>query len=151
MMEARKRARFSSKRIESDEIEEILMEEESDEELDELNELIYSPEHVSSTSDETEEVEVRFRVRRPGDSPNVIDFTGPQSGINKTAAPNITTDSSPFSIFILFFLQIFQILLQESNRYFHQYMTTQDTPGPSVLSPDITMEELYRVIPHQVS
>ena len=146
MMEARKRARFSSKRIESDEIEEILMEEESDEELDELNELIYSPEHVSSTSDETEEVEVRFRVRRPGDSPNVIDFTGPQSGINKTAAPNITTDSSPFSIFILFFLQIFQILLQESNRYFHQYMATQDTPGPSVLSPDITMEELYKFL-----
>jgi hypothetical protein len=89
-----------------------MMEEESVEELEELNEFIEPTENISSSltlSTEAEEREIRFRDRRPEDSPKVLDFTGPPSGINRSAAPNITAQSSPFSIFILFFQQIFQM------------------------------------------
>jgi hypothetical protein len=150
-MEAEKRINYYSKRLEGGEIEEILIEEESDEELEEINDLIHPPENASSSSssssseeeEEEEEEEMRFRVRRRGDSANILDFTGYPNGINRTAAPDINATSSPFSIFILFFQRVFQILLEESNRYFHQFLATQNNPGPSVQPPDITIEELY--------
>ncbi|PNF34306.1 hypothetical protein B7P43_G15809, partial [Cryptotermes secundus] len=149
--EPQKRAQYS-KLLDAEELEEILMEEESDEELEDINKvepqgnMSSSSSPSSSSSDKAEETEIRFRDRRPGDSPNVLDFTGPPSGINRSAAPNINAQSSPFSIFILFFQQIFQILLQETERYFHQFMACQDAPGPSVQPPDITIEEIYNFL-----
>ncbi|PNF29671.1 PiggyBac transposable element-derived protein 4 [Cryptotermes secundus] len=150
-MEPQKRARYS-KRLDAEELQEILMEEESDEELDDINDFtdprpgILSSSSSSSSDNEAEEPEIRFRHRRPGDLPKVLDFTGPPSGINRSAAPNINSQSSPFSIFILFFQQIFQILVQESNRYFHQFLARQDAPGPSVQPPDVTIEEIYNFL-----
>jgi hypothetical protein len=141
-MEPHKRARYYPRHFEPEEIEEILMEQESDEELDEVDEFQSS----SSSDSEAEEIETRFRARRPGDTPNVLNFTGPPSGINRAAAPNISDQSSPFSIFILFFQQVLQIVLQETNRYFHQFMAFQDIPGPSVQPPNITIEELYKFL-----
>ncbi|PNF32629.1 hypothetical protein B7P43_G17893 [Cryptotermes secundus] len=149
-MEPQKRARYS-KLLNAEELEEILMEEESYEELEDISDFIEPRENMSSSSSssssssdkEAEEMEIRFRDRRPGDLPKVLDFTGPPSGINRSAAPNISAQSSLFSIFILFFQQIFQILLQETNRYFHQFMACQDGPGPSVQPPDITIEDIY--------
>jgi hypothetical protein len=117
------------------------MEKESDEELQEPNEFFEPRENISSSSgNEAEEVEIRFRARRPGYSPKVLDFTGPPSGINRSAATNINAQSSPLSIFIVS-RQIFQILLQETNRYFHHFMACKDAPGPSVRPSDITIEE----------
>ncbi|PNF40877.1 hypothetical protein B7P43_G15531 [Cryptotermes secundus] len=127
-MEPQKRAQYS-KLLNAEELDEILMKKESDDELEELNEFIEPREN-----------------RRPEDSPKLLDFTGPLSGINRSAAPNINLQSSPFSIFILFFQQIFQILLQETNRYFHQFMACQDAPGPSVQLPDVTIEEMYKFL-----
>jgi hypothetical protein len=72
-----------------------------------------------------------FHAKRAGATPNVSDFTGLPNGLNQSAAHDINTESSPFSIFILLFRQIFQTTLGESNRYFHQYMATQDTTSPS--------------------
>jgi hypothetical protein len=140
-MEPQKRARYS-KPLEPDEIEEVLMDEESDEELEETDELMES--HVQSSSSEdkesTEETEVMFRARTAGDSSNVFDFTGPPHGVNRSAASDINAESSPFSIFILFFRQIFHIILFETNRYFHQYMASKDTGSTSSQPPDITIE-----------
>ena len=93
-----------------------------------------------------EETEIRFRDRRLGDSPKVLDFTGHLSGINRSAAPNIIAQSSPFSIFILFFHHIFQILVQETNRYFHQFLASQEAPGPSTQPPDVTLEEMSKFL-----
>jgi hypothetical protein len=101
-----------------------------------------SSEEEEEEEEDNEELEMQFRVRRWGDSANILDFTGPPNGINRTAAPDINATSSPLSIFILFFQQIFQILSEQSNRYFHQFLATQNNPGLSVQPPDITMEEL---------
>ena len=87
------------------------MDEDSDEQWEERDE-----------DDDTEEIEVMFRVTRAGDSSNVFDFTGPLNGVNRSAVSDINAESSPFSIFILFFRQVFQIILTETNCYFDQYV-----------------------------
>jgi hypothetical protein len=69
-----------------------------------------------------------------------LNFTGPPSGVNHSAAPDIIAESSPFSIFILFFRQVFQIILTETNRYFHQYKSSRATGRTSSQPPDITVE-----------
>jgi hypothetical protein len=104
-MEPQKHARYS-KPLEPEEIEEVLMDEESDEELEEKDELMESRVQSSSSSDEednAEETEITFWARRARESPNIFDFTGPPYGVNRSAAPDINAESSPSSIFIHFF------------------------------------------------
>jgi len=96
-------------------------------------------------SDE-DEIEIEFRDRRETDTANIHDFTGLPNGIKQSAAPNISPESSPFTIFFLFFHQIFVILLRETNRYFHQYVAYLDEAGKTAQQPDVTMEELYRFV-----
>jgi len=48
--------------------------------------------------------------------------------------------SSPVSIFMLFFVEIIQLLMEETNRYRHQYLDTLDK-GQSPLS-DVTVQEM---------
>jgi len=72
-----------------------------------------------------------------------LNFTGPPSGVNRSAASDINAESSPFSIFILFFMQVFQFILTETNRYFHQYMSPRATGSTSTQPPDITIKEIY--------
>ena len=84
------------------------MEDESDEELEELNELVEGSENASScasssspppSSSGEEEIEIEFCHRRITDTANIHDFTGLPNGIKQSAAPNISTESSPFTIF----------------------------------------------------
>jgi len=86
-VEPQKRAKYS-KSCEPDEIEEVLMDEESDEELEETNKVMEPLVQSSSSledADDTEETEVKFRATISGDSSNVLDFTGPSNGINRSA------------------------------------------------------------------
>ena len=104
-MEPNKRAEYS-KSLDPEEIEEILMDEESDEELEDRDEVVKPRVQSSSSSEDedvAEETEVAFRAIRAGDSSNFLNFTGPPNGVNRSAAPDINAESSPFSIFILFF------------------------------------------------
>jgi len=119
------------------------MDEESDEELEDTDEVVEP--HVQSSSssedeDDAEETEVAFRATKAGDSSNFLNFTESPNGVNHSAASDINAESSPFSIFILFFRQVFQIILTETNHYFHQYMSSRTT---SAQPPDITIEEMY--------
>ena len=84
-MEPQKRGKYS-KLLEPEEIEEVLMDEDSDEELEEIDERMQSS-SSSEDEDNTKETEVMFRTRRTKDSSNVFDFTGPPSGVNHSAAP----------------------------------------------------------------
>ena len=100
-------------------MEELLM----DEELEETDKVMEPLVHSSSSSDnedDTEKTEVTFRSTRAGDLSN---FTGPSNGVNLSAASDINAESSPFSSFILFFRQIFQIILTETNYCFQQCMS----------------------------
>jgi len=136
-MDPQKRGKYS-KLLEPEEIEEILMDEDSDEELEETDERTQSS-PSSEDEDNTEETEVVFRTRTAKDSSNVFDFTGPPSGVSRSVAPDINAESSPSSIFMLFFRQIFQLILEETNRYFRQYTAPKNTASTSAQSPDITI------------
>jgi hypothetical protein len=129
-MEPQKRAKYS-KPLEPDEIEEVLMDEESDEELEETDELMEPRVQFSSAEDEdnTEDTEVTFRSRTAGDPSNVFDFTGPPKGVIRSAASDIYEESSPFSISMLFFRQISQIILHETNRYIHNTGHAKENKG----------------------
>jgi len=116
------------------------MDEESDEELEDRD-AVMEPRVQSSSS--SEETEVAFRATRAKDSSNFFNFTGPPNGVNQSGASDINTESSPFSISILFFRQVLQIILSETNRYFHQYMSSRTTGSTSAQPPDITIKEMY--------
>jgi len=147
-MEPHKRAKYS-KSLDPDEIEEVLMDEESDEELEDRDKVV-EPRVQSSTSsedeDDVEETEVAFRATRPGDLSNFLNFTVPPNGINQSAASDINAESSPFSIFILFFRQVFQIILAITNRYFQQYMASRTTGSTSAQPPDIAIDGMYKFL-----
>ena len=123
------------------------MDEDTDEELEERNEEMEPHVQLSSSSEDedTEENEATFQATRAGDSSNVSDFTGPPNGVNRSAASEINAKSSPFSIFILFFRQVFKIILTETNCYFHQYMSSKTTGSTSAQQPDITIKEMYTI------
>jgi hypothetical protein len=144
-MEPHKRAKYS-KSLDRDEIEEVLMDVESDEELADTDEVVEPRVQSSSSSedeDDAEGTEVAFRFAKAGDSSDFLNFTGLPNGVNRSAASDINTESSPFSIFTPFFRRVFQIILTETNRYFHQYMSSGTTGSTSAQPPDITIEEMY--------
>jgi len=122
------------------------MDEKSDEELEDRDEVLEHRVQSSSSSedeDDAEETEVEFRATRAGDSSNFLNFTGPTNGVSQSAASDINAESSPFSTFILFFRQVFQIILTETNRYFHPCMSSRTTGSTSAQPSDITIEEIY--------
>jgi hypothetical protein len=124
----------------------VLMDEESDEELEDPDDLMESCVQSTSSSedeDNTKETKVTFQARRAGDSSNVFDFTGPSNDISRSTAPHINAESCPISVLILFFRQVFQIMIDETNHNFHQYMASKDTGSTSAQPADIMIEEMY--------
>jgi hypothetical protein len=111
-IEPHKQAKYS-KSLDPDEIEEVLMAEESDEELENRDKVVEP--HVQSSSssddddDDAEEIEVTFPATRARELSNFLNFTEPQNGVNQSAASDINAESSPFSIFILFLGRSFKL------------------------------------------
>jgi hypothetical protein len=93
-------------------IEEVLMDEESDEELEDRDEVVeprvQSP-SPSEDKDDAEETKVAFRATRATDSSNFLNFTGPPSGVNQSAASDINAESSPFAISFSFLGRSFKL------------------------------------------
>ena len=107
-MEPQKRAKYS-KSLDPDEMEEVLMDEESDEELEDRDNVVEPRVRSSpSSEDDIKETEVAFWATRARDSSNILNFTGPPNGVNQSAASDINAESS-FSIFILFVDRSFKI------------------------------------------
>jgi hypothetical protein len=97
-MEPHKRAKYSNK-LDPDEIQEVLMDEESDEELEDGDEVVERSVQSSSSSEDepdAEEPEVAFQAATAGDSSNFLHFTGPPNGVIRSAASDINEESSPF-------------------------------------------------------
>ena len=86
-MEPQKRAKLS-KSLDPDEIEEVLMNEESDEELkDEVMEPRVQSSSSSEDDDGAEETEVAFRTARAGDSSNFLNLLGLQMALTHQLPP----------------------------------------------------------------
>jgi hypothetical protein len=68
-------------------------------------------------------------------------FTGGAVGKKPNEAPHVNADSTPFSVFMLYFSGIIHLLVVETNRYYHQYLGRLDD-GPSPV-PDVTDSEMF--------
>ena len=57
-----------------------------------------------------------------GRNTNVHPFIGPAKGVKKSEAPHVNKDSSPLSVLMLFFTEIFHLLVEQTNVYYQQYL-----------------------------
>jgi hypothetical protein len=73
-------------------------------------------------------------------------YTGEVIVLRQYEAPHINKDSLLLKVFMLFFLEIMQLLVEETNRYYHQYLETV-VEGCSPL-PDVTIPEMHLFLGH---
>ncbi|PNF42631.1 hypothetical protein B7P43_G01270 [Cryptotermes secundus] len=72
---------------------------------------------------------------------HVNNYSGGAVGLNTNEAPHVNKDSTPFCIFMLYFAGIIHLLVEETNRYYHQHVDRrQDGPSPR---PDVTESEMF--------
>jgi hypothetical protein len=62
-------------------------------------------------------------------------------GIKPNEAPHVNKDSTPFSVFMLYFSAIIHLLVEEMNPYYHQYLDRLHD-GSSLVS-DVTDFEMF--------
>jgi hypothetical protein len=67
-------------------------------------------------------------------------FVGPAKGLKNNEAPHINKDSSPLAVLMLFFTEIFSLLVEQTNLYYQQHLDKQ--AGPSRRLPDITLPDI---------
>ena len=68
------------------------------------------------------------------------EIAGPAKGVKKSEAPHINKDSLPLSVLLLFFTEIFPLLVEQTNAYYQQHLDGQ--AGPSRRLPDITLTDM---------
>src|SRR5215510_9810950 len=71
---------------------------------------------------------------------NIHPFVGPEKGVKKCEAPHINKDSSPLSVLMLFFTEIFHLLVKQTNVYYQQHLDRQ--AGPNRRLSDITLPDM---------
>ena len=67
-------------------------------------------------------------------------FVGPAKGLKNSDALHVNKDSSPLAVFMLFFTEIFHLLVEQSHLYYQQHLDRQ--VGPSRQLPDITLPDI---------
>ncbi|PNF42548.1 hypothetical protein B7P43_G06920 [Cryptotermes secundus] len=80
----------------------------------------------------------------------VNNYSGGAVGLNINEVPHVNKDSAPLCILMLYFAGIIHLLMEETSRYYHQYLDRlQDGPSPR---PDVTDSEINPVslLPHLV-
>jgi len=60
-----------------------------------------------------------------GRNTNIHPFVGSAKGVKKSETPHINKDSSPLSVLMLFFTEIFHLLVEETNMYYQQHLDRQ--------------------------
>jgi len=78
-----------------------------------------------------------------GRNTNIHPFVSPAKGMKKSEAPHINKDSSPLSV-LMFFTQIFHLLVEQTNVYYQQHLDRQ--AGSSHRLSDITLPDMMTFI-----
>ena len=79
-----------------------------------------------------------------GRNTNIHPFVGPAKGLKKSGASHINKDSSPLSMLMLYFTEIFHLLVEQTNTYYQQHLDRE--AGPSCRPPDITLPDMMTFI-----
>jgi hypothetical protein len=70
---------------------------------------------------------------------NIHPFVGPAKGVKKNKTPRNNKDSSSLSVLMLFFTEIFHLLVEQTNTYYQQQLDRQAEPShqlPDIMLPD---------------
>jgi hypothetical protein len=78
-----------------------------------------------------------------GRNTNMHPFVSPAKGVKNSEAPHINKDIL-LSVLMLFFTQIFQLLVEQTNLYYQQHLDRQS--GRSRQLPDITLPDMMTSI-----
>ena len=71
-------------------------------------------------------------------------FVSPAKGVKRSEAPHINKDSSPLSVLMLFFTEIFHLLVEQINVYYQQHLDRK--AGPSCWLPDLTLPDMMTFV-----
>jgi len=63
-----------------------------------------------------------------GKSTNIHPFVSPPKVVKKSEAPYINKDSSPLSVLMLFFTEIFHLLVEQTIVYYQQHLEKLEPP-----------------------
>ena len=74
-----------------------------------------------------------------GRNTNIHPFVGPAKGLKRSEAPHMNKDSSPLSVLMLYFTEIFHLLVEQTNLYYQQHLDRE--AGPSRRLSDITLPD----------
>jgi hypothetical protein len=72
------------------------------------------------------QVYVWLRPQHPWSSHDVHPFTLGPSGLRIQEVPRVNKDSMPITTFLLFFMELIQLLVAETNKSYNQYLDTLD-------------------------
>jgi len=79
-----------------------------------------------------------------GRNTNIHPFVGRAKGVKKSEAPHNIKDSSPLSVLMLLFTEIFHLQVEQTNICYQQHLDRQ--AGPSRQLPDITVPEMMTFV-----
>jgi hypothetical protein len=84
---------------------------------------------------------MKWGLRCQANQMHVHRFTGGDRGKKKKEAPHINKESSPLCVFMLSFAFVIDLLVTETNRYYHLYLDRRDETRKPL--PDITNPEMF--------
>jgi len=67
-----------------------------------------------------------------GRKTNIHPFVRPAKGVKKSEAPHINKYSSPLSVLLIFFTEIFHVLVEQTNVYCQQHLQKPDLAANSL-------------------
>jgi hypothetical protein len=69
---------------------------------------------------------MKWGLRCQANQTHVHRFTGGDGGKKKNEAPHTNKESSHLSVFMLYFASVIDLLVTQTNRYYHQYLDRRD-------------------------
>jgi len=79
-----------------------------------------------------------------GRNTNIHPFVSSAKGVKKSEASHINKDTSPLSVLMLIFTEIFHLPVEQTNVYYQQHFDRQ--AGPSRRLPDITLPDMMTFV-----
>jgi hypothetical protein len=84
-----------------------------------------------------------LRPQHTCNSGGIHTFIGSLNGLRIQEAPHVNKHSNPVTVFFLFFTEVIQLLVAETNNYYSQYLDTLDNYDGCSRLPEVTVQEMY--------
>ena len=107
-------------------LESVAQASEVEDEFEEKEEEQQQQQQQASSEDKTQAAK-KWRITNLGTTSrntNMHPFVSPAKGVKRSEAPHINKDSSPLSVLMLFFTEICHLMVEQTNVYYQQHLST---------------------------